>query len=289
MSKKNISVITCSMNRHDDLIEAIKSTQQLKHLEEHIIINWSSKDLVPTSLIKHNSKLRIFNVQGEKSWWLSRAYNFGAFLAKGDFILKLDADTSLKHNALNKINLEKINYLNFTHQGSGFGNFLITKKLFEELNGFNEYIYGWGYDDIDFHNRAKNMTNVNDTNNEFIEVNDHSDNLRFNSKSTNQKFYNAIKMANHKKNKYISQNISWNENNRRFYKKITENTYEVVHFFSVLNLTNNLARECKKIFLKVFVNEYFGVNINSYFQNLFYLFPQKIIYYLLNVRIFPKK
>ena len=75
------------------------------------------------------------------------------------------------------------------------------------------------------------MTNVNDTNNEFIEVNDHSDNLRFNSKSTNQKFYNAIKMANHKKNKYISQNISWNENNRRFYKKITENTYEVVHFF----------------------------------------------------------
>ena len=117
------------MNRHDDLIEAIKSTQQLKHLEEHIIINWSSKDLVPTSLIKHNSKLRIFNVQGEKSWWLSRAYNFGAFLAKGDFILKLDADTSLKHNALNKINLEKINYLNFTHQGSGFGNFLITKKL----------------------------------------------------------------------------------------------------------------------------------------------------------------
>ena len=106
--------------------------------------------------------------------------------------------------------------LNLTYENNGYGNFIIKKKLFEEVNGFNEYIYGWGYDDFDFHNRVMELTGSQKRGEDFITVKKHGASKSFDQQLDNKKLFSALKLAHHKKNRYISKNtnlpkyVRWN-------------------------------------------------------------------------------
>jgi hypothetical protein len=288
-SENNISVVTCSMNRHDDLIETLKSTNNLKNMKEHLVVDWSSNNIVPSEFSNYNNKLRVVRVESEKDWWLTRAYNFGVYVASGNIILKLDADTSINTERFNTIDLDKLSYLNLTYENNGYGNFIIKKKLFEEVNGFNEYIYGWGYDDFDFHNRVMELTGSQKRGEDFITVKKHGASKSFDQQLDNEKLFFALKLAHHKKNRYISKNTNWELKHKKIYHELSNNNYTIKHFFSVRSLNFMLKTNTRVLFYKVFINEYFKINISKYLKIFIILIPQNLIYLLYKVRIFPKK
>jgi GT2 family glycosyltransferase len=288
-NENNISVVTCSMNRHGDLIETLKSTNNLKNMKEHLVVDWSSSNIVPSEFSNYNNKLRVVRVESEKDWWLTRAYNFGVYVASGNIILKLDADTSINTERFNTIDLDKLSYLNLTYENNGYGNFIIKKKLFEEVNGFNEYIYGWGYDDFDFHNRVMKLTGSQKRGEDFITVKKHGASKSFDQQLDNKKVFSALKLAHHKKNRYISQNTNWELKHKKIYHELSNNNYTIKHFFSVKSLNFMLKTNTRVLFYKVFINEYFKINISKYLKIFIILIPQNLIYLLYKVRIFPKK
>ena len=145
MNSKKISVITCSMNRGDHLKDVVKSTNEIVNLHEHLIIDFSS-DIkeIQIDFEKINPKSKLIRVERENRWWLTRDKdNFSAYLAEAQTLMKLDADTVVDAAQLNELDLSKYDYLAFKIK-HGLGNFIIKKNLFDEINGFNEYIYNWG-------------------------------------------------------------------------------------------------------------------------------------------------
>ena len=54
------------------------------------------------------------------------------------------------------------------------GNFLVKKDLFKKVNGFNEYIYGWGWEDHDLINRLKKIIDPN----RVLELTDYIDKIK---------------------------------------------------------------------------------------------------------------
>ncbi len=289
VDKLSISVITCSMNRHEYINENIISTNKINHMKEHVIVDWSSQKKILDDKSKYNKKLKIVRVENEKDWWLSRAYNFAAYYAECDFILKLDVDTLAISENINNLDLENIDYLNFTIDGNGFGNFLIKKNLFDKLNGFNEYIYGWGYDDADFHNRAQKYQNFIVDGSQYISVGAHKDSARINyfDKKINA-FEGPAMLGFHKRNRFISQTITWNTTFKRHYECIENDTYKVNHLYKIQNLNKSLQKKAKIIFLRVFFNEYFNKNLEK-LDFLLGIIPVRLFEFIFKIKVIPSK
>ena len=101
--KELLTIVTCTMNRHDYAEQVVESTSNLKGLHKHIIIDWSSNEYLSNNISKKNNKVEVVRVENEDTWWLTRAYNFGFSLVDTPYVLKLDADTLLDSKKLNSI------------------------------------------------------------------------------------------------------------------------------------------------------------------------------------------
>ena len=212
--------------------DVVRSTKNLDNLKEHLIIDFSSDNKISESLLEINPKVKIVRVRGENDWWLSRAYNFGFFLSKSSYILKLDADSVLNAEACNELKIFKSDYIVFDHN-KGLGNFFVKKSLLLKLNGFNEYIFNWGYEDIDLYNRIEkekhHQLKILRSKN-FIEVLQHSDMERFNSERMKHK---AATRAFSKVNSFISKNSKWDHNKKLTYQEVDKNTFTINHHFTI--------------------------------------------------------
>ena len=291
-NKKTISVVTCSKDREFYLDMNIYSTVNIKNLNEHIIVDWSSHKEISSKTLSLNSKAKVYRVTGENDWWLARAYNFGFHFAQGDFILKLDADTTVNHKEFNLLNLDNLEYKNFTVDNNGYGNFLIKKDLMEKVNGFNEYIFGWGYDDRDFHDRViSNMNSeyIETQGSDFIKVTNHNDSLRLNSVYKNNKIKSeAQKIAFHKKNRFISNNLTWDTSYQKEYKISKDGSYKVSHFYSVKDLDYSIKSTSNGIFITSFLNEYYSKNIFNKLIIIFKFVPEVLFKVIFGFRFNPK-
>ena len=85
-------------------------------ISEYIIIDWSSRDgnmmrsTLPNELVQLTPELRgsvlFLNVLDEEEWVLTRAYNLGFSLAHSDIILKVDCDSVLSADFLDRNRLD---------------------------------------------------------------------------------------------------------------------------------------------------------------------------------------
>ena len=285
----DISVVTCSKNRHDFLEEVVKSTKDIINLREHIIVDFSSDQTVSNDLISLNNKVKIIKVENEKNWWLTRAYNFGMYQASGEYILKLDADSILNSTKFNELNFEEFQYIGFKLDTTGLGNFLINKNIFNQINGFNEYIYHWGYDDLEIRERILKIQKIKhktvDGSN-MIKLYEHSNEERFNLKSN---YYEALSRAFTKSNSFISRKTIWNRENNLIYEQTGENLFKINHFFSHKDNGLYLSLSTKAIFLKVYLNERFKTNIFNNLNYLLYFVPIKVLNKITKKSFYPKK
>ena len=290
--KDKLTVVTCSMNREIYLAKQVNATKNLKNLHKHLIINWSSANALNPELLEVNPKVEIVNVKNEDSWWLSRAYNFGFSLVETSYLMKLDADTIIDELKFNSISFNDFDHIVFSQENQGYGNFLIKKTLLEEVNGFNEFIWGWGYDDIDLYKRLIDLPNYNHNKSSFdgtmINVLDHENLDRFKNSQKNInkdfKFIENLASAHSAVNKYTSENTSWDNSFPVSYKNVNKNNFYIRHFYSPKDLDFVTRLKRKHIFFNKLLNFF---KFRKLFIYIILIIPNSFIKALFKVSLYP--
>ena len=99
-----------------------------------------------------DNRIKVVQTNYEYCWSHGIAFNLGINVATSPFILKLDADYELRHDFFERNVLEEHEFIQkWTGQGSGL--FYLKKSMWKTVNGFDEDMPFWGYNDIDFRNR----------------------------------------------------------------------------------------------------------------------------------------
>lgn len=159
-----VSLVTCCMNRNENLIRAISSWIECKELSEIIIVDWSSDEPVYSYIELHgimDERIRVVRIDDEARWILSYAFNIGFRAARYDKILKTDADIILEKNFFQKNILSPGFFISGDWRVAAKGQehingfFYISREDLMKVNGFNEYITTYGWDDDDIYNRLQ--------------------------------------------------------------------------------------------------------------------------------------
>lgn len=209
--KKGVSILVASMNRNEQLEETIPTWLQTP-VNEIIIIDWSSKIPISDIVKKFNDpRITVIRVQGKKYWVLTLAVNLAVRCTSRNNILKLDSDSKLapdfleKHPLNNSIfyagDWRKATEKNQQHLN---GIVYIKRRNFFKVHGYNEYIQTYGYDDCDLYDRLQEINLqricINFTSIQHIE---HSNTLR----NINQKTERLDVEI--EKNRLIANEIKW--------------------------------------------------------------------------------
>lgn len=168
MKKFTVSIVTVSMNRTCHLRHSVKAAAKMREHIEHIVLDYGSTEEVKRSDLPLDTRIKLCRARNDTGrWWLTHSYNLAFALASGDFILKLDADIILEENYLdlllktiaetrahmlcNRLTLQDWGLPNNSFTTNGL--FICKRKSLEEIRGFNPYIQGWGWDEIDLYGR----------------------------------------------------------------------------------------------------------------------------------------
>jgi glycosyltransferase involved in cell wall biosynthesis len=157
--ESGVSLVTCCMNRTENLLKALPTWLAHPEIREIIIVDWSSRTPVTESLRDagmNDPRIRIVRAVDEPRWILSYAFNLGFRCTRYDRILKVDADITLKPSFFQKNTLKHGIFIagnwEFAEKGQEHVNgfFYLHRDDLLNIKGFNEYIttYGWDDDDI---------------------------------------------------------------------------------------------------------------------------------------------
>lgn len=161
---EGISLVTCCMNRTENLLKALPSWIACSEIREIVIVDWSSREPVLDSLRMAgiaDPRIRIIRVDGQPRWILSYAFNLGFRVSRFDKILKTDADIIIKEGFFTKNPLVESTFISgdwrIAEKGQEHinGFFYIRRKDVMAVKGFNEYITTYGWDDDDIYNRLE--------------------------------------------------------------------------------------------------------------------------------------
>ena len=97
------SIVVAVMNRNEILREGIHNWLSLDIADEIIVVDWSSNN--PFTF--DHDKVKVFRVEGEKTWALSAAYNLATQLSSGEIIIKMDSDYRLDDRIFDAVNSVK--------------------------------------------------------------------------------------------------------------------------------------------------------------------------------------
>jgi hypothetical protein len=186
-----ISLVVPVMNRSDRIIPCLKTWINIPEITEIIIVDWSStipiKNDPTLQAITNNPKIKIIRVQNEQYFMsMSFSLNVGINHSTKPNIIKCDIDYQLIDKSLiNYLITQKTeqNFLcgmyKYSTHFHGFAYF--SKHQSNTINGYNEIIKGWGWDDEDFYRRLEKanynrieIQNIQD----YIFHIPHDDNLR---------------------------------------------------------------------------------------------------------------
>jgi len=163
-----ISIVTVVMNRTEHLLQQTRAVSLLRGHEQHVILDLGSTKPIRRDQLPRDERIQLHRVESPNGrWWLTHSYNLAFALATGDYILKLDADilpsqrfmdllseqqvTTNAHLMCNRLTLQdwSLEPRLFTTNGL----FLAKKNSLACIKGFNPYIQGWGWDEIDLYGR----------------------------------------------------------------------------------------------------------------------------------------
>ena len=239
--KQGVSLISCCMDRNENLYHSLNTWDKIHNLDEIIIVDWSSKKSVYEHILKRkdlNKIPKIILAKYQKNWVLSRAFNLGISFASFDKILKIDADVCVSENFLKIYKLNE----NFFHgswklsrepnEDHLHGQLFCKTKDFWDVNGYHEDLTEYGYDDDDLYIRLKEngiKEEYINPNHIFHLVTSHKDRVK------NQPYFNGVNIElkhlqlAQKKNKNYCNKFPWTPEKTRLnwnIKKVNDFFYE---------------------------------------------------------------
>jgi hypothetical protein len=146
------------MNRDRHLRHSVRTWLKLPLIDEILIVDWSTRESI-VDLLDLDPRVRIVRAEGEPRWILSYAYNLGIAQARGDIILKCDADCMPTPAVMNLRPAAGRYYAGDWHTGDAVGKTcangqcLFTREQWHQVNGYSELIRRYGHDDTDFYDR----------------------------------------------------------------------------------------------------------------------------------------
>lgn len=163
--QEGISIFTCCMNRNDNLDRALKTWIKNPDVDEIIIVDWSSDEPVKSLVDQYQDKrIVVARAENQGRWILSHAFNLAARLTTRSKLLKMDADVELSEDFF------KFHQLNPGHFFTGNwrlaktendlhlnGIIYLYRSDFFKVNGYNEYIKTYGWDDSDLYARLESI------------------------------------------------------------------------------------------------------------------------------------
>ena len=158
-----ISLVSCCMNRNDNLVKSIPTWLQLP-VDEIVIVDWSSEVPVAKSLeCFDDNRIKIIRVNGEKKWVLTYAFNVGLRFARFSRVFKLDADIQVNGSFVESNYFSRDEFVRGSWEKSleaGMedqvfvnGSFGAFKDDLKKIGYYNEYIKTYGWDDSDLYER----------------------------------------------------------------------------------------------------------------------------------------
>jgi glycosyltransferase involved in cell wall biosynthesis len=157
-----VSLVTCAMNRTENLIKALPTWLACDEISEIVIVDWSSSARVSDALSAagfDDERIMIIEVVGEPRWILSYAFNLGFRFASGSYVLKTDADIQVKPDFFHKNVLRAGQFIAGDWRSAPSGQehingfFFISRADLRRVKGFNEFIVTYGWDDDDIYAR----------------------------------------------------------------------------------------------------------------------------------------
>ena len=155
-SLETVSIVTVCMNRRAHLLVSADHVARWPHHQEHLILDWSSDQPLTRAELPVDSRIRLVRVDGERQWHLCRAYNLAFRLARGDRLFKLDADCWPEAMPSPDQLAAAGPWAAFCSGPDGrAGQWLLERRLVDQVGGFNEVLLGYGFDDKDFRSRVE--------------------------------------------------------------------------------------------------------------------------------------
>mmetsp|Transcript_35629 Transcript_35629/g.142279 ORF Transcript_35629/g.142279 Transcript_35629/m.142279 type:complete len:521 (+) Transcript_35629:942-2504(+) len=154
-----ISIVTAVMDRNAQFIEAVKSWTSAQGVDEIVVVDWSSQRSIRSELAKvapeilSDPRLRIYRVENESRWMLSRAFNLCARLARRRQVFKADGDTAISGDFFKRHILQPNQFfggdwkeLDDVHMN---GALYLHRSDFLGVNGYDERLTTYGWEDSD--------------------------------------------------------------------------------------------------------------------------------------------
>ena len=161
--KPGISVITAVKNRREAFEEALPTWLAQPAIDEIVVVDWDSDmSLLPLIGKYQDGRILLAEVTGQPRWILSYAFNLAARLCRNALMLKLDADVKLQAGFFEKHKPGDDHFFcgnwrirrnpNELHLN---GIIFLQRAAFFRVNGYNEYIKFYGWDDSDLYQRLE--------------------------------------------------------------------------------------------------------------------------------------
>lgn len=161
---EGVSLVTCCMNRNENLVKALPSWVACADISEIIIVDWSSREPVADYIAAHgfnDPRIKVIRVDDQPRWILSYAFNIGFRAAAYNKILKTDADIIVYPEFFQRNFLRHDIFIagdwRIAAKGQEHinGFFYVTRDNLMKIKGFNEYITTYGWDDDDIYHRLE--------------------------------------------------------------------------------------------------------------------------------------
>ena len=297
--KEGISLITAVKNRKDILEAALKTWLTHDEIDEIIVVDWASDDSI-ISMVNDFKDNRIVLViaENQKRWIQTKAFNLGARFSTKNKIMKIDGDIKVHKGFFDNHPLkEGIFYTgnwalgrnsNETHLN---GTTYLFRNDFFHVNGYNELLKLYGYDDTDLYARLENAGLQRlDFNNDYLyhiehesrvsapELSDNMDKL-----TDSQKAEISILMNRH----LLSQSYSWSTDNQMinmnvekidknlFLCKNIQSTEPVIPDEVLLNSLKTAMKERLHMNGQEFSERLFETGSRNEIIDLYYIFHHK--------------
>lgn len=156
----SISIVTTCRDREVYLANSITSYVNCGEAAEVIIVDFDSRNPLTHDLIgtEQSSKVTILRAEDQPVWKIGLALNIGIEFASSEYFLKIDSDVSIANIGKTASDLANGRFSfarGLYSQGTSSGLMLTSKSWFEKIGGYNEWMFGWGGDDVDFYERLK--------------------------------------------------------------------------------------------------------------------------------------